>query len=52
MWQGFLKKNHIKAQPLQHIVNEITLFLMPPCLAVVQDDSFEKLWFPDLSQWN
>lgn len=50
-WQGFLKKNKIQPQSLQEIIKLIKKFLMPPCLAATNDQTFEKLWDFNSSQW-
>ncbi|MBD2664015.1 hypothetical protein B6N60_03621 [Richelia sinica FACHB-800] len=45
-WQAFLSKSRIGLTPnsFSEVINEIQKFIMPPCLAVAQNQKFDKLW--------
>jgi hypothetical protein len=45
-WQAFLSKSRIGLTPnsFSEVINEIQKFIMPPCLAVAQNQKFDKVW--------
>lgn len=50
-WQGFIKKGKYKFEKFDEVINEIKIFLIPPCLAAANGQEFEKLWLPEIGQW-
>lgn len=47
-WKAFLKKANLKTvnQSLGEVTNILKDFLMPPCLAAINNEEFLKLWSP------
>ncbi|MEH2135134.1 hypothetical protein VF14_24040 [Nostoc linckia z18] len=47
-WTAFVKKGQLKAEQvsLPEVIAVIGEFLMPPCLAVVEEQGFHKTWTP------